>query len=139
LLEIKDLSKKVPDLSGRYFRLFTRYEIYPGNHSFVNNDTFQQWADTKNTINKVSGLVNDNFAPENAPLTEVTTVSSDPNATTTEAPFKLTRSEFNRILRRNLKGLVRLFNIELQDALKVSEVNYAQYRKNASLEVSKFL
>ncbi|KAJ3631480.1 hypothetical protein MTP99_012605 [Tenebrio molitor] len=100
---------------------------------------YEQWADTKNTINKVSGLVNDNFAPENAPLTEVTTVSSDPNATTTEAPFKLTRSEFNRILRRNLKGLVRLFNIELQDALKVSEVNYAQYRKNASLEVSKFL
>jgi hypothetical protein len=68
LLEIKDLSKKVPDLSGRYFRLFTRYEIYPGNHSFANNDTFQQWADTKNTINKVSGLVNDNFAPENAPV-----------------------------------------------------------------------
>lgn len=47
--------------------------------------------------------------------------SHDPNATTTEAPFKITRKEFSRIMRRNLKGIVRLFNLELKDALSVSE------------------
>ena len=50
---------------------------------------------------------------------QTTTASSDPNATTTEAPFKLTRTEFNKLLNRNLRGLIRLTNIELQDALKV--------------------
>lgn len=47
--------------------------------------------------------------------------SSDPNATTTEAPYKITRKEFARIMRRNLKGIIRLFNLELRDALSVSE------------------
>ncbi|RZC40872.1 hypothetical protein BDFB_004533, partial [Asbolus verrucosus] len=87
-------------------------------------------------------LINDNFLPEDShlfQLTETTTVSSDPNVTTTQAPYRITRTEFNRILRRNLRGLVRLFNIELQDALQVSEKNQHYYKKNASLEVSKFL
>lgn len=54
-------------------------------------------------------------------MTETATPSStDTNVTTTAAPYKITRSEFNRIIQRNLKGLIRLFNIELQDALKVS-------------------
>lgn len=48
-----------------------------------------------------------------------TTVSPDPNATTTKAPYRISRNEFSRILRRNVKGLVRLFNLELDDALKV--------------------
>lgn len=48
--------------------------------------------------------------------------SNDPNVTTTEAPFKITRKEFARIMRRNLKGIIRLFNLELKDALAVSEI-----------------
>ncbi|KAJ8967977.1 hypothetical protein NQ317_000801, partial [Molorchus minor] len=48
------------------------------------------------------------------------TTPSDPNVSTTTPAYKITRSEFNKIIRRNLKGLQRLFNIELQDALKVS-------------------
>lgn len=54
-----------------------------------------------------------------------TTTSKDVNGTTTMAPFKITRNEFNKIIRRNLRGLVRLFNIELEDALKVSKKYYA--------------
>ncbi|XP_044254580.1 uncharacterized protein LOC123005048 [Tribolium madens] len=121
-------------------RLIFKKKSSPGFFRTLFSVVYEQWADTKNTVSNVSRLINDNFAPENAPLqVSTTTVSSDPNATTTEAPFKITRSEFNRILRRNLRGLVRLFNIELQDALKVSEKNWAEYQKNASLEISKFL
>lgn len=54
-----------------------------------------------------------------APRTTPPPLSSDPNATTTAAPAKLKRSDLARIIRRNVKGLVRLFNLELQDALKV--------------------
>ncbi|XP_019881045.1 uncharacterized protein LOC109608926 [Aethina tumida] len=99
---------------------------------------YDQYNDTKNTINTVNQLVNDNFLPENAPIT-TTTMSSDPNATTTEAPYKITRTEFNRIIRRNLRGLVRLFNIEFNEALQQSAVTKKQLKKNASIEFSKYL
>lgn len=99
---------------------------------------YDQWNDTKNTINTIRTMVNGNFADENEARIETTT-SSDPNATTTEAPYKITRTELNRIIRRNIKGLVRLYNIELRDALAQSNTNYADFKKNASSEVSKFL
>ncbi|ENN78771.1 hypothetical protein YQE_04758, partial [Dendroctonus ponderosae] len=86
-------------------------------------------------------MINDNFLPENAhnaPVTETTT-SKDVNATTTMAPYKITRNEFNKIIRRNLRGLVRLFNIELEDSLKQSKITQAEYKKELSKEVSKFL
>lgn len=41
------------------------------------------------------------------------------NDTTTEAPFKLTQNLLQTLIRRNVKGLVRLFNIEWNDAVKV--------------------
>ncbi|XP_066154067.1 uncharacterized protein [Euwallacea fornicatus] len=99
----------------------------------------EQYSDTKDTFSKVNGMINDNFLPEHAPVTEATTSSSDPNVTTTAAPYKITRSELNRIIRRNLKGLMRLFNIELQDALKESKITNAEYKKDLNREVSKFL
>lgn len=39
---------------------------------------------------------------------------------TTQAPFRLTPTNLQNVIRRNLRGLVRLFNIEWQDALNVS-------------------
>ncbi|XP_066257300.1 uncharacterized protein [Euwallacea similis] len=99
----------------------------------------EQYSDTKDTFSKVNGMINDNFLPEHAPVTEATIPSSDPNITTTAAPYKVTRSEFNRIIRRNLKGLMRLFNIELQDALQQSKITNAEYKKELNKEVSKFL
>nr|XP_023016930.1 uncharacterized protein LOC111506164 [Leptinotarsa decemlineata]XP_023016931.1 uncharacterized protein LOC111506164 [Leptinotarsa decemlineata] len=100
---------------------------------------YEQWNDTKNTFGTVNQLINDNFLPENEPVTETTTPNSNPNVTTTEAPYRITRTELNKILRRNLRGLQRLFQIELQDALKQSDQNYIEFRKNASREISKFL
>ncbi|XP_076257446.1 uncharacterized protein LOC143194480 [Rhynchophorus ferrugineus] len=98
----------------------------------------EQYQDTKDTFGKVNNMINDNFLPENQPKVETTT-SSDPNVSTTAAPYKITRTEFNRIIRRNIKGIMRLFNIELQQALKQSKINRAEYNKNISREVSKFL
>lgn len=40
--------------------------------------------------------------------------------TTTRAPFRLTPTNLQNLIRRNIRGLVRLFNIEWQDALNVS-------------------
>ncbi|XP_018561406.1 uncharacterized protein LOC108903650 isoform X1 [Anoplophora glabripennis] len=99
---------------------------------------YEQWNDTKNTFGTINNLINDNFLPDNAPVTEATT-PSDPNASTTAAPYKISRKEFNRIVQRNLKGLQRLYNIELQDALQQSKKYDAEFKRNASLEVSKFL
>jgi hypothetical protein len=42
------------------------------------------------------------------------------NATTTAAPYILTQEELLRILRRNLRGLARLFNVESRKAIEVS-------------------
>ncbi|XP_045480290.1 uncharacterized protein LOC123684858 isoform X2 [Harmonia axyridis] len=101
---------------------------------------YEQWADTRNTFGKINKMLNDNFAPEGAAAATVsTTESSDPNATTTKAPYRITRNEFSRILRRNVKGLVRLFNLELDEALKQSKITDKEFNRNASIEFSKFL
>jgi hypothetical protein len=42
------------------------------------------------------------------------------NATTTAAPYVLTQEELLRVLRRNLRGLARLFNMESRKAIEVS-------------------
>ena len=50
------------------------------------------------------------------------------NATTTAAPYTLTQGEFLRILRRNLRGLARLFNMESRKAIEVSvEIIFGVY------------
>lgn len=110
------------------------------------NIKFQKVNDTKSAFNQIGTIVNDSFPPD-APsttrpisVTTTTTASSvsdgdstspDTSAntvadgvttttttTTTETP-KLTRNEIQGIIRRNVKGLIRLFNIEWQDALSV--------------------
>jgi len=136
--EIEDTKK-----NGHYGRLeenyrFKRATRRPGFFKTLFSVIFEQWNDTKQTYSKINNMINDNFLPENAPPIETTT-NSNPNISTTTPAYKITRSEFNRILRRNLKGLVRLYNIELRDALKQSDRNYAEFRKNTSVEVSKFL
>ncbi|KAL3265263.1 hypothetical protein HHI36_009477 [Cryptolaemus montrouzieri] len=92
---------------------------------------FEQWADTQNTLNKISKMLNDNFLPENAASTtpSSTTESSDPNVTTKKPPYRITRSEFMKILNRNVKGLRRLFDIELKEALQQSRITDKEFRK----------
>ncbi|KAF2899972.1 hypothetical protein ILUMI_06215 [Ignelater luminosus] len=102
---------------------------------------YEQWNDTRNTFNTINTLLNENFLPENA-TTTTTTANPNPNPndpTTKAPPFRITRSELSRILRRNLKGLIRLYNLEMADALKQSRITEREFKKNVSIEISKFL
>ncbi|KAK9875883.1 hypothetical protein WA026_009669 [Henosepilachna vigintioctopunctata] len=128
----KELSNRVP---------LKRTTPKPGFIKTVFQAAYEQWTDTRDTLNKINKMLNDNFIPESAvsSTTVASTDNSDPNATTTRAPYRITRNEFSRILRRNVNGLVRLFNLELADALKESRATDREFRKNATREFSKFL
>nr|XP_034831263.1 uncharacterized protein LOC117988250 [Maniola hyperantus]XP_034831272.1 uncharacterized protein LOC117988250 [Maniola hyperantus]XP_034831281.1 uncharacterized protein LOC117988250 [Maniola hyperantus] len=88
----------------------------------VFNLILEQINDTKSAYNQVSDLVNNQFVNENA-----VTVTPDTSTNgTTETP-KITRTEFLRILDRNLKGLARLRNLEWREARKDSWSNIQGY------------
>jgi len=53
-------------------------------------------------------------------MTDVANATISMTTSTTQAPFKLTPTNLQNLIRRNLRGLVRLFNIEWQDAMNVS-------------------
>jgi len=53
-------------------------------------------------------------------MTDVANATMTMTTSTTQAPFKLTPTNLQNLIRRNLRGLVRLFNIEWQDAMNVS-------------------
>lgn len=59
-------------------------------------------------------LFNIHFQP-----TTTTTPNPNLNISTKPPPFKIKRSEFIKIINRNLRGIGRLYNLELQDAIKV--------------------
>lgn len=102
----------------------------------------QTFNDTHSAIQQIGQIINEAVPPEPArkpakkplptkkPLqanktssltaaVNGTTTTPAPT-TTTEAPFMLTRPLLQSLIRRNVKGLVRLFNIEWRDALNVS-------------------
>lgn len=95
--------------------------------------------ETRSAIEQISVLVSNNIAPETTTVRGGTGhalgdkgATTEPTITTTSAseddgeekPFKLTPSELQTLVRRNLRGLIRLFNIEWRDALNVKIVNY---------------
>ncbi|KAM3967919.1 uncharacterized protein ACR2FA_011471 [Aphomia sociella] len=83
----------------------------------------EQINDTKSAYNQISDLVNNQFADDNA-----VTMPPDPaNNGTTETP-KISRSEFLKILERNLIGLARLRNLEWREAKKDSMANLREYK-----------
>lgn len=108
--------------------------------------TFQTFNDTKSAIKQISEIIGNNIAPDSATQSTKTTASltvpdstsagtntTAVNATetttssptsTTRAPYVLTRSTLQTIIRRNVLGLVRLFNIEWKDALNVRSFDY---------------
>lgn len=104
---------------------------------------FQTFNDTRSAIQQISDIISQNFEPDMptqvsnnslaivnettaAPSDDQNNVSSnlaDTNVTTTtttQRPFRFTPNGLQELLRRNLRGLVRLFNIEWQEALNVS-------------------
>ncbi|KAI4463213.1 hypothetical protein MML48_4g00016277 [Holotrichia oblita] len=93
----------------------------PGFFRTLFSVAYEQWADGRDTANYVRNLLNENIVDDSrTPLPTTTTPSNNnSNGSTTAAPFVLTRSDVTRIINRNVNGLVRLYNLELDDALKV--------------------
>ncbi|KAG8042635.1 hypothetical protein G9C98_005269 [Cotesia typhae] len=111
--------------------------------------------DTRSTIQQVGDVLAENIvsdtttkAPKKSQQgknTSVTTASADVTistanqTSTTQAPYKLTRSTLENIVRRNVRGLVRLFNIEWKDAITQSRINIKTFRKELSKSAQPFL
>ncbi|XP_076235863.1 uncharacterized protein LOC143180188 [Calliopsis andreniformis] len=116
--------------------------------------TFEAFNDTRAAIQQIGNLINNNIVPDSATdssrtssLTAVganttvknMTVVNETESTTTQAPFVLTRSRVQSLIRRNILGLVRLFNIEWRDALNQSEVNVREFQQNLGNQVGTYL
>ncbi|KAM7347156.1 uncharacterized protein ACRADG_006817 [Cochliomyia hominivorax] len=110
-----------------------------------------QYTDTRDTLNEVYNLINDQFSDPAAekprrPTTstespkfssEETTDSSE--VTTTTEPYRISRYELGRILGRNFRGLKRLQEIEFQDALNQSHYNIQEYKAEANKQFANSL
>lgn len=97
--------------------------------------------DTKSAIKQISDIINNSIAPDSATQSTMTKASlmapqstnNETNATnlnatettteasTTTTQSTLTREGLQKLIRRNVLGLVRLFNIEWNDALNVRQ------------------
>lgn len=88
-----------------------------------------------------TSLSNDqNNLSSNEANVNVTTVNVTTTTTmTTEAPFRFTRTGLQDLISRNLRGLVRLFNIEWQDALNQSDVSVREFQRNLGNQIGTFL
>ncbi|XP_046615834.1 uncharacterized protein LOC124303087 isoform X1 [Neodiprion virginianus] len=114
---------------------------------------FEKVNDTKSAVNQIGAIVNSNLSPDVSSTSRPSTTSSattsvtgtliDANTTmtttTTEAPFVLTRSELLGIIRRNLRGLVRLFNIEWREALSQSQVSVRDFQRDLGNQIRPYL
>ncbi|XP_011868225.1 PREDICTED: uncharacterized protein LOC105562198 [Vollenhovia emeryi] len=122
---------------------------------------FETFNDTRSAIKQISNIISQNIEPDpttrrsasNHPLVvDTTTIApsigqnntssgmAGVNATTTtQAPFRLTPTNLQNLILRNVRGLVRLFNIEWQDAMNQSEMNVKEFQKNLGNEVGRFL
>lgn len=122
--------------------------------------TFEAFNDTRSAIQQISNLINTNIVPDSATessrssdsLTVVSssatgrnmttanaTESSTTEPTTTTAAPVLTRSGLQTLIRRNVLGLVRLFNIEWSEALNQSDVNVREFQNNLGNQVGTYL
>nr|XP_031839615.1 uncharacterized protein LOC116430086 [Nomia melanderi]XP_031839616.1 uncharacterized protein LOC116430086 [Nomia melanderi]XP_031839617.1 uncharacterized protein LOC116430086 [Nomia melanderi]XP_031839618.1 uncharacterized protein LOC116430086 [Nomia melanderi] len=120
--------------------------------------TFETFNDTRSALQQISEIINNSISPDSAtqssmPSGSLTAVSTPRNATsangtesattpsttTTQAPFVLTRNSLQSLIRRNVLGLVKLFNLEWSDALNQSEVSVKEFQKNLNTQVGTFL
>ncbi|XP_055296902.1 uncharacterized protein LOC129565741 isoform X1 [Sitodiplosis mosellana] len=80
------------------------------------------------TYDIVADGFNDTYMATKRPTT-TTTGSPDSEPTTTTQRYRITRKEFGYILGRNLRGLKKLYNIEINDALNQSKYNIDEYKR----------
>ncbi|RVE41368.1 hypothetical protein evm_013984 [Chilo suppressalis] len=80
----------------------------------------EQINDTKSAYNQITDQVNTQFVDDTKPNSATSNGS-------TETP-KLSRTEFLKVLDRNLKGLARLRNLEWREAKKDTWTNLRGYK-----------
>ncbi|XP_035737719.1 uncharacterized protein LOC118448493 [Vespa mandarinia] len=119
---------------------------------------FETFNDTQSAIKQISSIISNSIGPDTTTSKSMisdslmesskTSMINERNETTmtTEATMTnmkqtplLTRSELQSLITRNIKGLIRLFNIEWQDALKQSDVNVNEFRKDLGKQVGTYL
>ncbi|XP_006568992.1 uncharacterized protein LOC100576118 [Apis mellifera] len=147
----------IPEESKRIVREVKKQK--PGFFWTLAKLTFEMINDTKSAIKQISDIINNSIAPDSATQNTMTkaslmapqstnneTSATNLNATetTTEAPTTttqptLTREGLQKLIRRNVLGLVRLFNIEWNDALNQSETNVKEFQKNLGNQLSFYL
>ncbi|GLV37250.1 uncharacterized protein CBL_01921 [Carabus blaptoides fortunei] len=110
----------------------------PGFFWVLGSNIFHQFNDTRSAIRQIRKLINNQFIDERKPAPAKVPVL-EPNATTTEAPYRISRKEFNNIIMRNLRGIARLYNLEWNAAVKQSEQNRADFNKQLRYSIKKEL
>ncbi|XP_018401623.1 PREDICTED: uncharacterized protein LOC108778828 [Cyphomyrmex costatus] len=157
----------IPEETKRVVRQVRKYR--PGFFWTLARLAFETFNDTRSAVKQISNIINQNIETDPttrrpsrvnshhslidantttvAPTNEETNTSSNMigvNATTTttsttQAPFRLTPTNLQNLIKRNLRGLVRLFNIEWQDALNQSDITVKEFQKNLGNQVGSFL
>ncbi|XP_011315384.1 uncharacterized protein [Fopius arisanus] len=102
---------------------------------------FESVGDTVSTVQEIIKVINKAINPP--PTTTVKAPSSvgSTNKTTTSSPppFMLTAEGIATTIRRNLKGLIRLFNIEWKDAIDGSKVSIHELKKDLGKSIASSL
>lgn len=143
-VEINGIEDRIiPEESRRVVRQVRKEK--PGFFWTLARVTFEMVNDTKSAIKQISEIINNTIQPDSATQSTVMSAqltaaaSTNANATenaTTPAPYVLTRSGLQTLIRRNVLGLVRLFNIEWKDALNQSEINVREFQKDLGNQIA---
>ncbi|XP_014206588.1 uncharacterized protein LOC106638073 [Copidosoma floridanum] len=120
--------------------------------------TYETFNDTRSAIKQIGQIINESIAPDppkkkaslKKPITSAkaaggkkpsnadVVATTQPTTTTTEE-FKLTRPLLQSLVRRNVLGLVRLFNIEWRDAISESKNSVREFRSDLGKQIGMFL
>uniref|UniRef100_A0A1A9UEB8 Uncharacterized protein n=1 Tax=Glossina austeni TaxID=7395 RepID=A0A1A9UEB8_GLOAU len=108
-----------------------------------------QYQDTKDSLNEIYGLISKQFndLEPTTPSTQETVSATSPvnnndessEAQSTRRPYTISRYELGRILGRNYRGLQRLKDVEIRDALNHSHYNVLEYKAEADKQFANSL
>lgn len=142
----------IPEESKRVVREVRRKK--PGLFWSLAKVTFQAINDTASAIKQITAIINNSIVPDSATASSIakeslapanlTNVPSGQNETETTTsmptttPVVLTRKTIEKLIRRNILGLVRVFNIEWKEALNQSETNVKEFQKDLENQVGSF-
>ncbi|KOX70918.1 hypothetical protein WN51_03347 [Melipona quadrifasciata] len=142
----------IPEESKRVAREVKRKK--PGLFWSLAKVTFQAINDTASAIKQITAIINNSIVPDSATASSVakeslapansTDVPSGQNgtetttSTPTTTPVVLTRKTVEKLIRRNILGLVRVLNIEWNEALNQSETNVKEFQRDLENQVGSF-